>query len=145
MSNRPAFASGQKIGRRATRAWICTICGMWFDAKPAKQTQCRGSGVKAHPTVAQHFPSHAEAGYYMELRTLQAAGKIGEIECQPKFPLIVNGATLGKYIADFSFIRPGKTEREFIDVKGNAQTELSQWKRTHAEAQYGIKINIVRR
>lgn len=94
-------------------------------------------------TDAQHFPSQAEAGYYMELRLLQAAEKIDAIECQPKYPLIVNGVTLGKYIADFTYQRGNA--RFVCDVKGGAMTELSDWKRRHAEAQYGIVINIVRR
>ena len=145
MSGRPSFASGGKIGGRAKRAWICTICGAWFDAKPAKQTQCRGSGVKAHMTTAQHFPSQAEAGHYMELRLLQRAGKIINLECQPSFELSVNGVLLGKYIADFQYFdtRTGRTV--YADIKGGAQTEISDFKRRLAGALNRITINIVRR
>ena len=147
MAKRPVrnFAGSKKIGAKPKKAWICMTCGAWFDKLPAKVSQCRGSGVTAHRTDAQHFPSQAEAGYYMELRIWQAAGKIKDLQCQPVFPLIVNGVNLGKYIADFSFIRLGKADREFIDVKGNVMTEISDLRRRLAEAIHGVKITIVRR
>ena len=145
MSARPAFASGHKIGGLAKHSWICLVCDAQFTTKPAKHTQCRGSNVKAHPTQAQHFASQAEARRYMELRLLERAGKVSSIECQPKFELSVNGVRMGQYRADFVY-RDNKYHgpgRNYEEIKGGAMTEISDWKRRHAEAQYGVKITIV--
>lgn len=83
----------------------------------------------------------------MELRMLQDHCAIAAIQCQPAFLLEVNGVKLGKYVADFQYtdLRELPPVTRIIDVKGGAMTELSDWKRRHAEAQYGVNINIVKR
>lgn len=105
------------------------------------------------------FHSAAEARRYQELRLLERAGEITDLNLQPSFELSVdNGwylefdaegdhdrcsrsATLGKYIADFSYKDKGVWTYE--DVKG-VRTPLYKWKKKHVEAQYGITIREVR-
>lgn len=50
------------------------------------------------------FASRAEARRYMDLKLLERAGKISNLQTQPKFPLIITGTKIGTYIADFSYI-----------------------------------------
>ena len=147
MAKRPVrnFAGSKKIGAKPKKAWICMTCGAWFDKLPAKVSQCRGSGVTAHRTDAQHFPSQAEAGYYMELRLLEKAGLIKNLICQPVFLLIANGVPIGKYVADFQYTDNRDGKQKTVDVKGNILTDIAKWKIRHAEAQYRISIDIVKR
>ncbi len=104
-----------------------------------------------------HFSSKAEAKRFGELMLELRAGMIAGLELQPRFELETYFSTepesnfcregrmikIGRYVADFRYVRQGKIIIE--DVKGGADTPLSAWKRKHAEAQYGIKIQIVKR
>lgn len=65
------------------------------------------------------FASKAEMARYGELRLLEMAGQISDLECQPLFVL-----TAGvKYYADFRYVEDGKMVAE--DVKG---FETASWK-----------------
>lgn len=50
------------------------------------------------------FASKAEADRYCDLRMLALAGRVTELVCQPVFPLMINGHTVCRYIADFQYI-----------------------------------------
>lgn len=100
----------------------------------------------AEPTKVDgiRFASKAEARRWQELRLLERAGEITDIERQPRFPLSVNGQRIGDYVGDFRYrwVRDGQITTE--DVKGVA-TPLYQWKKRHVEAQYGITVVEIRR
>jgi len=64
------------------------------------------------------FDSKKEAGRYVDLSNLQKAGYITNLRLQPEFPLMVNGTKIGKYVADFSYLRNGV--RVIEDVKSKA-------------------------
>lgn len=106
----------------------------------------------AQPTTIDNirFASKAEARRYQELKLLEKAGEIRELELQPKFPLFAPGrgnggpyecVCVGHYVADFRYLE-GKT-LQIEDVKG-MKTPLYRWKKKHFEAQYGISITEVR-
>lgn len=101
------------------------------------------------------FDSRAELRRYNELKLLEGAGKIGELTVQPKFPLkcgefdikirsdrYKNGRKVS-YFADFSYNDYEKAERIVEDVKG-FDTAVSRLKRAIVEAQYGVRVVIVR-
>lgn len=97
------------------------------------------------------FDSLKEARRYSELRLLEKAGEIRDIELQPRFALLVGDGVkrpveVGAYIADFAYIeagyRPFQDTRVVEDVKG-FKTPLYRWKKKHVEAQYGITIREV--
>ncbi len=68
------------------------------------------------------FDSRREMLHYLNLRLLVRAGTITNLELQPSFPLIVNGQTICRYVADFRF--SDLDGRDNIhDVKG-ARTAL---------------------
>jgi hypothetical protein len=101
------------------------------------------------------FASKAEARRYAELKLLEKAGEIHGLTLQPGFPLVAQSpleslpTKLGDYRADFLYCRckkrggGGKHTWVVEDVKG-FMTPLSRWKIKHCEAQYGIKVEIVK-
>lgn len=82
------------------------------------------------------FQSAKEADRYRELKLLEFSGQITALVLQPSYPLIVNGVKVGKYIADFSYIRNGKVVVE--DVKSNpTKTAVYRLKKRMFEVLYG--------
>lgn len=94
------------------------------------------------------FDSRAEGFRYTQLKMLLKAGKITDLELQPKFEIIpahVHPITKKKiraayYIADFKYNQNGETIIE--DVKG-AKTEAYILKKKLVEYRYGILIQEV--
>lgn len=108
----------------------------------------------AQPTTVDgiRFASKAEARRYTELKLLEQAGEIRELELQPKFPLMAPGrgtggpyerVCLGHYVADFRYRAGPRGILTIEDVKG-MKTPLYRWKKKHVEAQYGITIQEIR-
>lgn len=75
------------------------------------------------------FASKKEAKRYTQLRLLQMAGEIRDLQCQPRYPLEVDGKLVCTYVADFAYRVPIKgttggvgglemCERVAEDVKG---------------------------
>ena len=85
------------------------------------------------------FDSAKEAKRYKELKYLEMAGEISNLELQPRFLLQEsfrkNGKTYRKieYVADFKYIEKGKTIVE--DVKG-LQTDVFKIKHKLFEKKY---------
>ena len=77
------------------------------------------------------FDSAAEGRRYASLAALERAGKIAELELQPRFDCVVAGVKICAYIADFRYRRDGTAIVE--DVKG-VRTALYRLKRKLAEA-----------
>lgn len=73
---------------------------------------------KSVPTVVDGitFASKKEAARYAELKLLERAGLIRNLELQPKFPLVVNSKKVCTYIGDFSYFE--KDARVCEDAKG---------------------------
>lgn len=90
------------------------------------------------------FHSKREAHYYAQYKILERAGKIGNLELQPKFPVHINGVKVCNVILDFAFFDYYANARCAIDVKG-MDTPISRLKRKMLEAAYpGVKVEIVR-
>lgn len=62
------------------------------------------------------YPSKAEANRHQQLKLMERARAILALAHQPKFPLVVNGVTVGVYTPDFIYFDAGRTICE--DVKG---------------------------
>ena len=99
------------------------------------------------------FASKAEARRYAELRLLEKAKEIYDLELQPKFPIYVarpGQATVTRatkpvctYIADFRYRRGPTGVLTIEDVKG-MKTPVYRLKKKLVEAQYGIQIQEIR-
>ena len=93
------------------------------------------------------FDSAKEAQRYRELKLLEKAGEISNLELQPRFLLQdsfkKNGKTYRKveYVADFQYIENGKTIVE--DVKG-IQTDVFKLKHKIFEKMYpNLELRII--
>ena len=90
------------------------------------------------------FDSKKEANRYQELLLLERAGLISDIECQPRYDLVVNTHKLGFYRADFRY-REVVTDMVMVeDVKSPAtRTAVYQLKKKLMKALYSIEIKEV--
>lgn len=84
------------------------------------------------------FASASEARRYRELKLLESAGEITDLELQVKYPCIVNGVKVCDYISDFDYTEGGKRITE--DVKG-FKTPAYRLKKKLIFALYGITIS----
>lgn len=96
----------------------------------------------------KEFDSKREENRYKELKLLERAGEIKDLELQPRFLLQdsfkKNGRTFRKieYVADFKYIENGKTIVE--DVKG-IQTDVFKLKHKIFEKVYpDLELRIIR-
>lgn len=96
---------------------------------------------RAVPTYVDgmRFDSKAEARRWGELRLMQMAGLISDLQRQVEMPLVVNGVKVGVYTADFVYRENGEIVTE--DVKGVIDT-AARLRIKVAEACYGIKVRI---
>ena len=85
------------------------------------------------------FDSRREAIRYAELKMLEQAGEITDLELQPIFPCVINEKPICKYIADFRYtdVKTGKVIIE--DTKG-FKTDLYLVKKKMVKAIYNIVI-----
>lgn len=95
------------------------------------------------------FDSLREGVRYRELRLLERAGEITNLELQPEFPLYCGlnpvkfeSGRAAKYKADFRYEElSGKIRVE--DVKG-FDTGVSKLKRAMVKAHYGVTVELVK-
>jgi hypothetical protein len=88
------------------------------------------------------FASKAEARRYGELCILAQQGVISDLECQPRFPLSVNGVKIGTYVADFRYLDRERGVITTEDVKG-VRTPVYRIKKQLVKALYGIEVQEV--
>ncbi len=99
---------------------------------------------RAKPTTIDgiRFASKAEANRYMELRLLEDAGVIHNLETHPKYTLSVNNMFICTYTADFRYEENGEVIVE--DVKSKPTMTYSyKLKRKLMKAIYDIDIKEV--
>ena len=97
------------------------------------------------------FASKKEAARYQELRLLEKAGEIKDLELQPVYPLVVRhhvhhaqATTIGKYTPDFRYREGPKGVLVIEDVKSSAtKTTAYRLRKKFVEAQYNIRIQEV--
>ena len=85
------------------------------------------------------FASRREAARYSELRILEKAGEIIDLELQPHYPCTVNGKLICKYIADFRYTSVKRGNVVIEDAKG-FKTPVYRLKKKMVEAIYNIII-----
>jgi len=99
---------------------------------------------KSKRTVVDNilFSSKAEANRYEQLKILLKAGKIKNLELQPKFPIYINDLKICTVILDFKYQEGSKII--FEDVKG-FDNPMSKLKRKMVESAYKIKVDLIRK
>jgi hypothetical protein len=102
------------------------------DKEKVQRMSSRKNKYGAQPTIiaGHRFDSKAEATRFLQLKALEQAGDISDLETQVSYELIpsqdINGRKERpvKYLADFRYIRDGKTIVE--DVK-SAPTKTKEF------------------
>lgn len=88
------------------------------------------------------FDSNAEGARYWDLRQLERAGEIADLELQPAFPLMVQGIRIATYRADFRY----RDEATGAVIVEDVKSEITRTDRVyrlkvkHVKAQYGIDV-----
>lgn len=115
----------------------------------------RKYGEKATVVDGIKFPSMGEARRYQLLRLREKAGEIANLRVQPKFWLTCGGrdvrirsakrpnGTRCSYTADFEYDDLTDDRHVVEDFKGY-DTYRARLKRAVVEAEYGIRIEVVR-
>lgn len=80
------------------------------------------------------FDSRAEANRYLQLKLLERAGEITDLELQVRYDLRVNEAKVCDYVADFRYRENGRVVVE--DVKG--------YKKGNAYAVFRLKSKLMK-
>lgn len=89
------------------------------------------------------FGSTKEAKRWIELKRLEAAGKVRELRRQVPFELAVNGTAIAKWIADFEYIEhdaPSASWRTIREDSKGVRTPIYKRTKAHIAAQYGWQI-----
>lgn len=85
------------------------------------------------------FASRGEALRYQDLRYMEKAGRIKDLQLQVAYPMSVNGYKLCTYVADFVYLEDGKKIVE--DFKG-VRTPIFRLKAKMMKALLGIELRI---
>lgn len=97
-------------------------------------------GNKLTTVDGRLFHSKREASRYIELKVLEKAGAIRNLECQVPVKVDINGKHCFKWIADFVYFEG--QDRIWEDVKGY-RTSVYKLKKRVLEAHLGVKIREV--
>lgn len=94
------------------------------------------------------FDSKAEARYYTGLKLLSDRGEINGLQVHPVYHLHVHGKDgikrkIGKAVMDFLYFDTRDKDWHVVDVKGR-DLPMSRHKRKHVEAEYRLKVEVVR-
>jgi len=87
------------------------------------------------------FASKKEAHHYLILKSLSEAGAITRLQVQTVFSFELNGKTLFKYLADFTY-HDSEGKYHVVDVKG-FRTPTYRLKKKLVEAFHGVIIEEV--
>jgi len=88
------------------------------------------------------FDSKWESQRYLYLKSLEKAGRVKNLELQPKFIISINGQKICTYIADFKYDREDKDgvwEHVIEDAKG-VETPEFKLKKKLMKAVHNIDI-----
>lgn len=126
------------MSSRWTEADLAQALAPHGQPPPAKRPKYRNQPV----TVGgARFDSKREAARWQELQLLARAGAITELQRQVRYPLTVNGVTIGTYTADFVYQEDGQTVVE--DTKGVITREFRRTAKL-MRAIHGIAIRVTR-
>ena len=100
------------------------------------------------------FQSKAEAERYEQLKLLEAAEKIREIEVHPRFKIVVNGVKICTVVLDFQYYDYENCRHVYEDVKVerrgrdgkvafSTDTRISKIGRKLLDAVHGIDVNLI--
>jgi ribosomal protein S8 len=86
------------------------------------------------------FDSKREAARYKDLRLMEKAGEISDLELQPVYQILMDGKKMAKYKADFRYREKGHTIVEDVKSEATKKNKVYRLKKKLVEAQFGIII-----
>ena len=89
------------------------------------------------------FASKKEMKRYAELRLLERAGEVQDLELQPEFRVSINGEHYCTYTADFAYTEKGERVIEELKSTGTAKDAAYRLRKKAAELFYGIKVKVI--
>jgi hypothetical protein len=89
------------------------------------------------------FASKKEMKRYAELRLLERAGEVQDLELQPEFRVSINGEHYCTYTADFAYTEKGQRVIEELKSTGTAKDAAYRLRKKAAELFYGIKVKVI--
>ena len=108
------------------------------------------SKAKKTEVDGHKFDSKKEAVRYQELKLLERAGKIQNLQIQPRFQLSNHATTvkypngrIAAYTADFEYLDLETGQLVTEDVKGSWVTDIAKLRMAVFEAIYLRKVTIV--
>jgi hypothetical protein len=96
-------------------------------------------GAKAIEIDGHRFPSLAEGRRYEELKLMQRAGIIRDLQLQPRYPIRISGVLVTTYVADFKYFDVERGEETVEDVKGFV-TDIYRLKKKLVKVVHDIDI-----
>lgn len=100
----------------------------------------RNKVIQAH---GRTFDSKKESARYTKLLILERKGIISDLQCQPRFNIVVNGMRIGAYRGDFGYTHEGKYVVEDVKSPITRSLSLYKWKKKLMKATHGIEIREV--
>lgn len=156
--------SGGEVGKRAQKMIGCDSCNHMeaYDVTKIREkdltakdkTKTGSTCPRCGAKTIRLFDSKAEFQRAQELKILQTAGQIEDLEYQTRFKLHApdfetgNPVHLYDYISDFTYMEKyddGTSDFITEDVKGGVVTDVAVMKMKHFEAQYGMPVRITQR
>ncbi|MEC9268509.1 MAG: DUF1064 domain-containing protein [Pseudomonadota bacterium] len=86
------------------------------------------------------FDSAKEARRYSELRLLERAGEISDLECHPVYPIEINGKRICKVVPDFGYLEDGRRVVEDVKSPITRKNREYRLKKKLVEAVHGIEV-----
>jgi hypothetical protein len=100
-------------------------------------------GNKKVEIDGQVFDSKKEAARFHELKLMERAGVIKDLETQPVFQIEINGVKVCKYVADFQYLETGKLVVEDVKSAHTRTLPVYRLKNKLMRACLGIEIREV--
>jgi hypothetical protein len=100
-------------------------------------------GAKKTVVDGWTFDSQRESERYRELLLRGQAGEIADLELQPRFDIVINGAKVCTVRLDFQYFDLGTQQWTVEDVKG-MDLPIGRLKRRMVAAQYGVIVQVVK-
>ena len=111
--------------------------------KKNKKNRFKVSPVEERTLGGVVFASKKEMKRYAELRLLQRAGEVQDLELQPEFRVSIAGQHYCTYTADFAYTEKGERIVEELKSTGTAKDAAFRLRKKAAELFYGIKVRMI--
>lgn len=103
------------------------------------------SEKSARTTAGIVFDSKGEAARYTQLKLLERAGLVSDVQVQPSWDVMIEGQKFCTYTADFAYLckERGRPVIEDVKTSGTQKDAAYRLRKRAAELAFGIKVDEV--